>query len=335
MLSRSTFDRVGRPPFEPEDSSCEVADSDALALFLHRGDAEAFEVIVRRHGPSVLRACRKILGPGPDAEDAFQATFLVLVRNAGSIRTAEALGAWLQGVARRVATKARVRAKLLRDREVTGVDVEAASIRDDHFDVELRPAIRDEVDRLPEKFRAPIELCYWRGLSNEEAAEALSCPTGTVKWRLARGREILRSRLVRSGLASLAILMFWRRPALGGALRTGKAQAPGGVGAALGVSDDLVLRTLASAILARNGLGPIAAFASRGAAGAVGRRGRGHHPRGLLILAAVASAFLAALPAVRAAWLAGTANNRAATVPGSGTGSSPASHCSGSPASPN
>jgi RNA polymerase sigma factor (sigma-70 family) len=192
-------------------------DEQLLDGFL-RGEADAVEALVERHGPMVLGVCRRVLRDSHDAEDAFQATFLVLLRKAGSIRRGESLGPWLYGVAYRVARKAqagaaRRRALLPRPAEATapGPDDEAAR-RD------LRRVLDEEVSRLPARYRDSVVLCYFEGRSKEEAARQLGCPAGTVSAWLARAREQLRGRLVRRGLALSAGL-------LGAGLAQGAASA--------------------------------------------------------------------------------------------------------------
>jgi polysaccharide export outer membrane protein len=165
----------------------------------------AFEMMVLRHGPMVLRVCRSVLANPHDAQDAFQATFLVLVRHCRSIRKVESLGSWLFGVASRVAARARVDAARRRAAErrgglrvVTAVD----SVQDGEPDPEeFGPIVQEEVRWLPEKYRAVVVLCYWEGLTQEQAAIQLGIPLGTVRSRLARARDLLRRRLNRRGLA--------------------------------------------------------------------------------------------------------------------------------------
>src|SRR5262249_42672737 len=170
--------------------------------FRGRGGAEAeqaFAVLVERHGPMVLRVCRAVLRAPHDAQDAFQATFLVLVRKAGSIRKRDSVASWLHGVACRVASCARLAALRRRrhEREAAG-RAEAAAAGAGWDD--LGPALHEELRRLPEKFLAPIVLCPRGGRTHEQAAQRLNWPVGTVRSRLARGRERLRERLLRRGL---------------------------------------------------------------------------------------------------------------------------------------
>lgn len=174
------------------------------------GDQEAaemaFTAIVERHGPMVFRVCRSVLRERHDAEDAFQATFLILVRKAGSIRKQSSVASWLHGVALRVAHCQRGAAARHRKHEQRAAETEVATA-DDEDRRELASVLHEELDRLPEKYRAPIVLCYFDSLSHEQAAALLCWPVGTVRSRLARGRERLRSRLVRRGFApSISLL---------------------------------------------------------------------------------------------------------------------------------
>lgn len=178
-----------------------VSDSQLLVRFLAERDELAFETLVARHGPTVLSVCRRLLEDPRDVEDAFQATFLVLVRKANSIRERDLLGNWLYGVAHRVATKVRADAIRRRARERLGVEVCAqAAVREPAWD-DLGLALHEEVRRLPDKYRAPIVICDLGGQTHEEAASQLHWPIGTVKGRLFRARRLLRERLTRRGLA--------------------------------------------------------------------------------------------------------------------------------------
>ena len=165
-------------------------------------DSEAaFTVLVERHGPMVLGVCRTVLGDRHDAEDACQATFLVLAQRAGLIRRRDSVASWLYGVARRVALRARRRAARRRELERrrqarVGVAQAIAAPAPEPW-----PELYEELDRLPEPFRAAVVLCDLEGQSYERAAGILHCPVGTVQSRLARGRERLRHRLERRGLA--------------------------------------------------------------------------------------------------------------------------------------
>jgi RNA polymerase sigma factor (sigma-70 family) len=189
-------------------------DAQLLEIFVADRDSAAFEVLVTRHGPRVLRVCRQVLGRSPDAEDAFQATFLLLARKACSIRNRASLGHWLHGVAHRLAIRSRADAARRRNLEIK------APVRSDDGPVEadvdvdeLRLALHEEIDRLPARLREPVLLCYLEGRTNEEAARLLGCPTSTLKERLARSREVLRSRLARRGLALSTLLLLLLLPA--------------------------------------------------------------------------------------------------------------------------
>jgi len=174
----------------------------------------AFEALVIRHGPMVMRVCRNILDDPQDVHDAFQAVFLVLARRAGAIRNRESVGSWLHGVAVRVTARVRLGAirRGIRDRRTNQVAKTLAAVgprqngeseaeRDDGAEV-----VHQEVSRLPDKYRAPIVLCYLEGLTHDEAAARLSWPVGTVRSRLARARDTLRDRLTRRGVTSPAVL---------------------------------------------------------------------------------------------------------------------------------
>jgi len=185
-----------------------LSDRQLLERFAAGRDASsevAFEVLVLRHGPMVLRVCRNVLRDRADAEDAFQATFLVLVRRRDSIRRLESVGGWLYGVACRVAARARVEAARRRRAEGrAALRVVEAIDPTDGDQTGLGPVVQEEVRRLPGKYRAVVALCYWEGLTQEQAAVQLGCPLGTVRSRLARARRLLHRRLTGRGLAPLA-----------------------------------------------------------------------------------------------------------------------------------
>ncbi len=171
----------------------------------HREAAEAaFTTLVERHGPMVLRVCRGVLGDSHDVHDAFQATFLILVRKAGSLWVRDSLGPWLHGVAIRVANKAKVAAARRKAHERKGGEM-AVETKESAPPDDLGRTLHDEIERLPGKYRAPIVLCYFEGQTHEGAASALGWPVGTVRGRLARGRDLLRKSLVRRGVAPSAI----------------------------------------------------------------------------------------------------------------------------------
>ncbi|HEV3262748.1 MAG TPA: sigma-70 family RNA polymerase sigma factor [Gemmataceae bacterium] len=182
-----------------------AGDAMLLEAFAARHDPAAFAALVQRHGPMVLSVCRQVLRHAHDAEDAFQATFLVLVHKAGAIGRPERLANWLHGVAYRVAMRARAESGRRRIRERQGMLMQTArSLEDKARDHELGPVLHEEVNRLPAKYRGPIVLCYLEGKTKAEAAQHLGWPEGTVSGRLARARELLRTRLGRRGLAPSA-----------------------------------------------------------------------------------------------------------------------------------
>ena len=166
-----------------------------------RGEAEAaFAALVDRHGPMVWGVCRRALGNAHEAEDAFQATFLVLARRAGSVRVDGSLGRWLHGVASKVAARARLDGLRRPAREARAATAGPSSRAPDLERDELLAALDEELGRLPEKYRSPVVLCHLEGLTYAGAAEQLGCPPGAIKGRLARARELLRARLARRGL---------------------------------------------------------------------------------------------------------------------------------------
>jgi RNA polymerase sigma factor (sigma-70 family) len=179
-----------------------------LQLFLHHRDHEAFAVLVRRHGPTVLGVCRRLLGDGHDVEDAFQATFLVLVRKARRIARRDRLAGWLYGVAFRTAQKARFRRARQRavERPADDSTPEPAAPAPPPNDwLEL---LDRELLAVPEKYRLPLLLCELRGLSRRDAARQLGLAEGTLSSRLARGRQLLRQRLSRRGVSMSAAALL-------------------------------------------------------------------------------------------------------------------------------
>ena len=176
----------------------------------------AFRVLIQRHGPMVLGICRRILGDEHAAEDAFQATFLVLVKKAGRLRDRGLLTNWLYGVATRVSHKERARGERRRVVERNAAE-QAPRIAAAPEPGDLRSLIDEEIRRLPERYRVPLVLCHVEGLRHDEVARRLGCPVGTVESRLSRAREQLRTRLTRRGLAptASAIAAVLRPPAIG------------------------------------------------------------------------------------------------------------------------
>jgi len=176
-------------------------DCQLLEKYLLDGDEEAFAVLVRRHGAMVLGVCRRVLRNLADAEDAFQATFLVLVSNASRIVNPESVGSWLHGVAYRTAIKAKVAARRRRAAERQAPLAATVEGGPDLIWRELRPVLDEEISLLPERYRVPVVLCYLEGKTNAEAAKLLRWPMGTVATRLARARQQLRKRLTMRGAA--------------------------------------------------------------------------------------------------------------------------------------
>jgi RNA polymerase sigma factor (sigma-70 family) len=181
-------------------------DAELLERFVAARDEAAFAELVERYGPLVLGVCRRVLGNHHDAEDAFQATFLVLARKAGQIRRRDALAAWLYKVAFQLSVK--LRASSERRRQAEGeMPVAREQPRDEITWADLRLVLDEELDRLPEKYRAPLLLCCLDGRTRDEAAGQLGWTLATLKMRLERGRQMLRARLERRGLTVSVTLL--------------------------------------------------------------------------------------------------------------------------------
>jgi RNA polymerase sigma factor (sigma-70 family) len=181
----------------------DLTDADLLERFRAQGDEAAFTLLVQRHGPMVLGVCRRILSNPDDAEDAFQATFLVLARAAAAIRKQASVASWLYGVAQRTAGKARVQEISMQAREQRGAAMrrhESLDPTDELTWRDLRGVLDEELGQLPERYRAPLALCYLEGKTAEQAAGELGVPRGTLSWRLAKAREVLRGRLQERGV---------------------------------------------------------------------------------------------------------------------------------------
>jgi len=179
---------------------CALTDGQLLDNYIRRRDEAALAALVQRHGPMVWGVCRRILANNHDAEDAFQATFLVFVRKAASIASRDALANWLYGVAQLTAMKARatIAKRHARERQVTEMPEPAIAERD--LWTELQPLLDDELIRLPDKYRSVIVLCDLEGKTRKQAARHLGCPEGTVAGWLARARTMLAKRLTRRGV---------------------------------------------------------------------------------------------------------------------------------------
>jgi RNA polymerase sigma factor (sigma-70 family) len=178
-----------------------MTDAQLLERFINERDEAAFTAIVRRHGSMVWGVCRRILPGHQDAEDAFQATFVVLVCRAASVFPPEMVANWLYGVAHRTALKARAAAarRKARERQVAEMPEPAVDERDLWSD--LRPVLDRELSRLPDMYRSAIVLCDLEGKTRKQAAEQLDIPEGTLSARLTRGRALLAKRLSKHGVA--------------------------------------------------------------------------------------------------------------------------------------
>jgi RNA polymerase sigma factor (sigma-70 family) len=211
----------------------ELPDRELLERFVTHQDEDAFAAIVKRHGALVLGVCRRILCNDHDAEDACQATFLVLTRKARTITKRDSLASWLYGVASRIAGKLRARVKRTAAEDVSAAQVAGPDIIGEITWREGLAVLDEELNRLPAAYRSALILCYLEGRRQDEAARELGCSLGVLCGRLVRARESLRKRLVRRGvpvpaaLVGMVLVSFHARAALPAALavRTAKAAA--------------------------------------------------------------------------------------------------------------
>jgi RNA polymerase sigma factor (sigma-70 family) len=180
------------------------SDPELVRRFLDTRDAGAFEALVRRHGPMVSRVCRRVAGHEQDAEDAFQATFLVLARTLQSVRNRASLASWLHGTARRTALKAKARAAARRRHELAVPRAGTVPVEDAAWG-ETRAVLDEELARLPERWRLPLVLCYLEGRTQDEAAAQLAWPKNTFRRRLDEARAALANRLARRGVLPAAL----------------------------------------------------------------------------------------------------------------------------------
>jgi RNA polymerase sigma factor (sigma-70 family) len=185
----------------------DAPDAQLIAQFVNQRDETAFTTLLRRHGPMVRAVCLRELHDVNDAEDAFQATFMVFVRKANTLSQRERVASWLHGVAQRIARKARVLQVRRRAVALDLRDVAAPEMMCDLAWRELQFVLDEEIGGLPAKYRDPIVLCYLEGLTYSAAANRLGVPAGTVSGRLDRARDLLRTRLVRRGLTLSAGLL--------------------------------------------------------------------------------------------------------------------------------
>jgi RNA polymerase sigma factor (sigma-70 family) len=227
---RETTDPAGTP-----------ADADLLERFVIRRDEAAFAALVARHGPMVLGVCRRLLQDLHDAEDAFQATFLVLARKAGTLGRGDPIGAWLHGVACRTAAHARAARARRRAHERRETAMRAAQPTPAVLWEDLKPLLDEEIRRLPDKYRVPVVLCYLGAKTYDEAAREIGCPKGTLATRLAKARELLRERLSDRGvtLAAAGLAAIFAENARAGvpaSLHTATVAAATSAGASVGVA---------------------------------------------------------------------------------------------------
>jgi RNA polymerase sigma factor (sigma-70 family) len=263
------------------------SDAQLLERFVADRDEEAFAGLVERYGSLVLGVCHRVLGDSHQAEDAFQATFLVLVRRASSLDGRGPLGNWLYAVAYRTATKARMTAARRRARERQAMDSmpDAYVVENQAWD-ELRPILDEELSQLPRKYRAPLVLCYLEGKTQQEAAQELGWPSGSMSRRMNRARQLLRVRLQKRGVATSVGMgmLFWLLPQ--------KANASI-------VSPDLAASTVKAALAFKTGEGAI----SSGVAQLVAENeDSGAAPRRISYLLLAAILFLGAASIAYGAW---------------------------------
>jgi RNA polymerase sigma factor (sigma-70 family) len=228
-----------------------MSDQEILERFVESRDEMAFEAILTRHGPMVRRVCQQMLFNTHDVDDAVQAVFLALVRKAKTIRIEDSLGPWLYTVAGRVAARARSKRRKRWARESFKAIPPEPSYSSTAGNSEIPGIIHDELGRLPERLRAPLVLCYLKGLTHDVAARQLDCPVGTVRSRLARARDLLHTRITRRGLTLTAA-------AVAGALESNAAATTSSH-----LPASLVRSITASAVqmLPRNGMGLSSSFA--------------------------------------------------------------------------
>jgi RNA polymerase sigma factor (sigma-70 family) len=243
------FLRAVRPVTNPTDG-------ELLGRFVARRDGAAFAELVRRHGPMVLGVCLRVLRHEQDAEDAFQAAFLVLARKAASVVPREAVGGWLHGVACRTALGARARRsrREAREKHVGDLPEQAATELHRIWD-ELAPLLDRELSRLPEKYRLPVVLCEMEGRPRKEVARQLGVPEGTLSSRLATARKMLAQRLSRCGVGLSVV-------ALAAGLGHGAAQAK--VPECLAVSTVEAASSFATGCVAAGAVRPGAAALTEG-----------------------------------------------------------------------
>src|SRR5262245_31400932 len=181
-------------------------DQELLARFVQQRDEAAFAALVQRHAPMVFGVCRRVLKHSHDAEDAAQATFLVLAHHARSIRKGGSVGSWLHTVAYRAARKLKTDIVRRTARERSLMEAPAADTAQEATWREVQLVLDEELNRLPEKYRAPLVLCFLEGMTQDEAARQLGWPREVLRGRVDRGRQRLRSQLIRRGVTLSAAL---------------------------------------------------------------------------------------------------------------------------------
>jgi len=235
-----------------------LSDGQLLKRFFQGHEDAAFAALVARHGAMVYNVCRRVLAHSSDAEDAFQAAFLVLVRKGGALRQPGQLASWLYGVAyrtaRKVKARASVRAKI--ERKAGAMQIER-DVKDLTLD-ELRGILDEEIAQLPEKYALPLVLCYLEGKTNPQAAAQLGWPEGSISRRLSRARELLRARLAKRGLALSITLITaaFARPAAAVPAYLASSTLDAGLAAMQGIPLDEVV-TSGTASIAKEVLGEL------------------------------------------------------------------------------
>jgi RNA polymerase sigma factor (sigma-70 family) len=187
--------------FGRTEALSEAPDAQLLQRFAAAREEGAFTALLRRHGPMVLGVSRRVLGNAQDAEDVYQAAFLLLARKAAAIRKREAVASWLYGVARRLALKAKAQGAKRQARERRAADMRNTQASADADWPDVQAALEAALEELPEGYRAALVSCYLEGKTHAEAARHLGCPLATLRTRIARGRKLLRERLAGRGLA--------------------------------------------------------------------------------------------------------------------------------------
>jgi RNA polymerase sigma factor (sigma-70 family) len=231
----------------------DTSDRELLERFLAQREEAAFVILMKRHGPMVLNVCRRVQGNEHDAEDVFQATFLLLACKADTIRKQDSLASWLHGVAHRLALEARGQGARRQARERRAADMRRTSGVSDKAWQELQATLDEALCQVPEKYRVPLLLCYLEGKTQEEAASQLGCPLGTVRSRLARGRNYLKEVLQRRGirLSAAALAAALAGSTASATLPSGLLQttARAAVGYAAGTAPGALVSARAAALL--------------------------------------------------------------------------------------